>query len=177
MSKSSFRIIILAFVLPLFAVGQSPADRLFDKYSGKEGFTSVYITPHMFSLFADMSSETEEDNFSDIISGLTSIKILSAEEDTTGKLLVDVDFTKEIGNSLKGLNYEELMVVKEKDQNINFMIRKDDKKIKELLMLIGGKSDNTMISIQGDLDLKKIAKLSKQMKIEGMENLEKIEDK
>ena len=49
------------FMIPAFIFAQSPADALFDKYSEKDGFTSVYITQHMFSLFADVETEEDEE--------------------------------------------------------------------------------------------------------------------
>ncbi|MEZ5197060.1 MAG: DUF4252 domain-containing protein [Bacteroidales bacterium] len=54
--------------------------------------------------------------------------------------------------------------------------QKEGKNIKELLMVVGGQDDNALISIQGDIDLKTISKLSKSMNIDGMENLEEIEE-
>ena len=49
--------------LPLWLSAQSPADALFDKYSGQDGFTSVHITQHMFRLFADIAPEEDEDGW------------------------------------------------------------------------------------------------------------------
>ena len=72
--------------------------------------------------------------------------------------------------------YEELMVVKKKGQDVKFYILKEGKKISELLMIVGGDEDNALISIQGDIDLKTISKLSKTMNIDGMENLEEIDE-
>jgi hypothetical protein len=49
--------------------------------------------------------------------------------------------------------------------------------VTELLLVLGGKDECALISIQGDIDMKNISKLAKSMNIEGMENLEKMEDK
>ena len=87
-----------------------------------------------------------------------------------------MNFYDEIIKDFPEDGYEELMVVKKKDQDVRFFIRKEGKIIKELLMIVGGNEDNALISIQGDIDLKTISKLSKIMNIEGMENLEKIEE-
>jgi hypothetical protein len=166
--------VLLAIMLPVMAIAQSPADALFDKYSQKEGFTSVYITQAMFSLFADMDTEGEEEGFLDLVKNLTCIKIISVD-DTTGALNKSVNFYNEIIKDFPKQKYEELMVVKKDNQDIKFLIRKDGKIINELLMVVGGTEENVLISIQGNIDLKTISKLSKAMKIEGMENLEEIE--
>jgi len=154
---------------------QSPADELFDKYSEMEGFTSVYITQHMFGLFADVETEEDEDGFIELVKNLNCIKIVSVDEDNK-ELNRSVNFYDEIMKDFPSGKYEELMVVKKKDQDIKFLIRKEDKNIKELLMIVGGVEDNALISIQGDIDLKTISKLSKTMNIDGMENLENIEE-
>lgn len=168
--------VAVLLAIPIAGLSQSPADALFDKYSGQEGFTSVYITQHMFSLFADIETEEDESGFFELVKNLDNIKILSMEHDSTGKA-PHVNFYKEIMSDFPKDKYEELMVVKKKDQDIKFFIRKEGKKIAELLMVVGGTDDNALISIQGDIDLKTISKLSKTMELEGMENLEEIEEK
>ena len=44
-------------------------DALFDKYAGKDGFTTVIISSKMFSLFQDMEME-EDDEFNEMMSSL-----------------------------------------------------------------------------------------------------------
>jgi len=171
--KLKLGLILWAFV-PIMLAAQSPADELFDKYSEMDGFTSVYITQHMFGLFADIETEEDEDGFVELVKNLNCIKIVSVDDESPEKN-AEVNFYDEIMNDFPKAEYEELMVVKKKGQDIKFLIRKEGKNIKELLMIAGGDDDNALISIQGDIDLKTISKLSKTMKIEGMENLEEIE--
>jgi len=45
------------------------------------------------------------------------------------------------------------------------------------LLIAGGKNENALISIQGNIDLKNISKLSKSMQIQGLEHLEEIDKK
>lgn len=172
-------VILMALIvsgLTTISIAQSPADALFDKYSGEEGYTSVYITQHMFSLFADIETEKDEEGFLELVKGLKCIKIISVDEENAPELNSKVNFYNEVMKDFPGDKYEELMVVKKKDQDIKFLIHKKDGRINELLMIIGGKEDNAIISIQGDIDLKTISKLSKSINIDGMENLEDIEE-
>jgi len=172
------KLITLMFALmalPLLISAQSPADAMFDKYSGEEGFTSVYITQHMFSLFADVETDEDEDGFLELVKNLKCIKIISVDEESP-ELNKSVNFFKELMEDFPEGKYEELMVVKKKDQDVKFYILKEDGKIIELLMIVGGVEDNALISIQGDIDLKTISKLSKTMNIDGMENLDEIEE-
>ncbi|HPF93134.1 MAG TPA: DUF4252 domain-containing protein [Tenuifilaceae bacterium] len=161
---------ILFMALTSLVLAQnSPVDKLFEKYSGKEGYTSVYISEYMFTLFSSM--QTEDKEFDEAISGLSSIKILATENPKIG-----VNFYDEIMRELSKKDYKELMVVKEKDEHLTFLVKDVQGKIVELL-LVGGGNDNVLISIQGkNIDLKHIAKISQSMQIDGLDALEKMEE-
>ncbi len=163
---------LFVFIFPVMLIAQNtPVDELFDKYSGKEGFTSVYITSYMFSMFTDI--ETNDPEFDELMKNLKGIKILATDESYNG----NANFYKEIIDKLPISQYKELMVIKEKDQDVKFLINEKDGKIIELLLIAGGKDENVLISIKGNIDLKNISKLSKSMQINGLEHLEEIDKK
>lgn len=163
-------LLMLALATVAGSAQSNPVDRLFEKYAGQEGFTSVYISSHMFSLFAGMDKGDKE--FDDIFGKLTGIRILTTDERIHG-----INFYDELAGELPLDHYEELMVIHEKDQNVKFLINEKDGVISELLMISGGIDDNALISIRGRIDLKTISGLSQSMKIKGLENLEKVEEK
>lgn len=164
-------IVLLSLIAVSAYAQRSAVDVIFDKYAEKEGFTTVYISKHMFNLFANSESKKNKDEFSAIISGLESIKILSVEDSLLNK---QINLYKEIIKDLPVDQYEQLMVVKEKGQDIRMMIRKSKDKILEFLM-IGGGENNFVICITGNIDLEAIAKLSKAMNIKELENVDKLE--
>jgi len=178
--KTNRKMRMAAFNLALFCLfatanAQTVADKIFDKYSGTDGFTTVYITKYMFDLFRDADPGGEEDeDMGKVLSNLTGIKILAADDDPSTP--VTVNLYQEVMKQLPVSQYKELMVVKEKDQDVKFLVREDKGKVVELLMLVGGKDQSALICIQGIIDMKSIGKLAKGMDIEGMENLEKIEE-
>ena len=168
MKRAIISILFIALTTLVLAQN-SPVDKLFEKYSGKEGYTSVYISEYMFTLFSSM--QTDDKEFDEAISGLSSIKILATENPKIG-----VNFYDEIMRELPKKDYKELMVVKEKDEHLTFLVKDVQGKIVELL-LVGGGSDNVLISIQGkNIDLKHIAKISQSMQIDGLDALEKMEE-
>lgn len=165
-------IFIALLTIPAFMFAQSEViEKLFTKYAEEDGFTSVYITSHMFELFSEIETD-DEDDFIETTKNLEGIKILHSDKPDDG-----MNFYKTVLGDLPTSDYKELMIVHEKDQDIKFLIKKNGKKISEFLMVAGGASGNTIISIYGEIDLKKISKLSRSMKINGMEKLEKVEDK
>jgi hypothetical protein len=169
-------VFILSLVL-LSAAGMAQKDAvdvLFDKYAGQDGFTTVIISSKMFSLFQDIEFE-EDDEFNEMMSSLKSIRILATDETMED---MSINFYDEVMKDLDEDDYEELMVVKEKDQDVKFLIKEKDGKIAELLLVAGGtRGENALISIRGDIDLKNISKLARSMDIEGMDQLEKLEEK
>lgn len=167
-------VFILTFILLSFAtMAQKDAvNALFDKYAGKDGFTTVIISSKMFSLFQDL--DVEDDEFNDMMSSLKSIRILASDETLTD---LNINFYDEVMKDLDQDDYEELMVVKEKDHDVKFLIKERDGRIIELLLVSGGKGDNALISIRGDIDLKNISKLARSMDLEGLDKLEKLEKK
>ncbi len=166
MKRTIALVVLLLFAGMLFAQ-KSPVDKLFDRYAGKEGYTSIFISEYMFTLFANLNEADKE--FQDVVKGLSGIKILA-----TDKQNLDVDFHKEVMKELPANDYKELMVIREKDQNLTFLIKDVRGKIVELLLIVGG-SDNVLISIQGsDINLQNISKLSKSMNIDALGPLENI---
>ncbi len=173
-------IMLIGCIFPMLLLAQNaPVDKLFDKYAGKDGFTTVYITKYMFQMFRNTEGmdSKEMDEFSQVLGKLNSIKILAVEDESY--LQEDLNFYDEIMKELPREKYNELMVVKEKDSDVVFLAREEKGVIVELLLIVSGENaaDNVLISIQGEIDLKNIAKLSKGMGINGFENLEELEDK
>ncbi len=145
--------------------------KFFGKYQNDDSFTQVTITARMFGLFANLDTEDAEDQeVIDAISNVKGLKILAKEDISNGKELYAEAF-----KLINSKDYEELMTVKEKDNDMKFLIREKDGVITELLMIMGSDEGFLLLSLVGDIDLKQISKLSKSMDIDGFEKLENID--
>lgn len=168
--------ILLSFTcsfLAMIAWSQSnPIDELFDKYSGKDGFTTVYISSKMLGMFNSLDEKDQDLN--SLVNKLKSIRILTVEDSTLNKT---INFYSELSKKLDFSGYEELMVVKEGNDVTKFLIKETGNTIAELLVITGGSGGNTLISIRGDLDMKSISGLSKKIGIEQLQSLDKIDQK
>jgi hypothetical protein len=164
--------ILCLVLMPAIGMSQSSVDKLFDKYSGKDGFTTVYITQYMFDMFKDVN--TSDKDFDDLVKNLKSIRILAVQNPKA--VPAGTNFYKEIMNALPLNQYKELMVIKEKDQDIKFLMKENQGKIAELLMVSGGK-ENVFICIQGNIDMKSLTKLSKSLNIQSIKPLENLNGK
>lgn len=172
-------IVAMAFLMMSFSVAaQSPTDDLFEEYGSMSGFTTVHITKELFSLFAEISEESEDaevQEINDVVSNLDYIRILMFDGSDSTKSDVLTDFKSEL-NKVQLKDFTELMTVREGDEIVKFMIHKDGKKIRELLLLINQPDEAGFISITGNIDLKSIAKLSKSMNFDGLDELQRLED-
>jgi hypothetical protein len=164
---------LAAIILTIGVKAQSgPVEDMFNKYSEKPGFTVVSISSKMFSMFANKDQENK--NADNVINKLKSIKILTVEDSLLNK---NLNFYTELSRKLDLSVYEELMVVKEGPNMTKFLIRQNGNIISELLVVTGGPSGNSLISIKGELNLKSISELSKDMDIQELKSLDKIDKK
>ena len=170
--KKSLIIIGIIFTSFVAQAQDDAISRFFEKYQDDDDFTQVNITSRMFGLFTDMEVNDEEDQeVLDAISKIKGLKILVKDNAHDGRALYKEAFTK-----LPKSEFDELMSIKDGDQDMKFMIKEKGNIISELLMIGGGDNEFYIMSIVGDIDLKQISKLSSKMNIDGLQNLEKLKD-
>lgn len=165
-------VLVSAFIaLSLNLNAQTAVDKIFDKYNGSAGFTSVTINKYMFEMIARMDTSEEGKEFREAISKLYSIRILAMDSVNSGGVnLYDV-----VMNSLPKKEYKELMTIKEEDTDIKFLVREKGDIITELILIAGGRNEeNALIVIKGEIDLASIGAIGRSMDIEGLEQLEKL---
>ncbi|MCK4989207.1 MAG: DUF4252 domain-containing protein, partial [Bacteroidales bacterium] len=72
--------------------------------------------------------------------------------------------------------YQEMMVVKDQDEDVLFLAREENGKITEFLLIVSGGGEDVLIAIQGDIDLESISKIASGFDMPGLENLEDLKD-
>lgn len=160
---------VISFCLLTWSINaQNAIEKYFQQYENASGFTSVYISEHMFGLFADLEIEDKEDaEIVKLIGGLKSLHILTTEDNSK-------NYYQEALQKINRSEYEMLMKVKDEGTNLQFLIKKKGNLIEELLLLVDD-DEFVLLSIVGNIDLKKISRLAKHMDVEGLEYLEKVE--
>lgn len=148
--------------------------KFFTKYQNDESFSQVTVSSKMFSLFTNMEVETAEDKeVLDAISKIKGLRILAKEDARNARELY-----KEAFSLIPIKDYEELMTVRDKDQDMKFLIKDDGKgKISELIMVMGGVDSFMVMSLYGEIDLKQVSRIGKKMDIDGLDKLENIDKK
>lgn len=172
MKKLMMGVVMMVLSIATYAQGDA-ISKFFAKYQDDETFTQVKVSQKMFGLFTNMEVDKPEDKeVLDAISKIQGLRVLAKHETRDSRTLYKEALTV-IPN-----NYEELMSVRDKDKDMKFYIKEiSSGKIGELIMVMGGNDEFMLLSLFGEIDLKKIAHIGKKMNIDGLQNLEKIKDK
>lgn len=166
-------LIILSIILPLNIAAQDEVDKLFEKYAGRDGFTTVNISGKILGLAAQI--DEKDKNAKEMMDQLSGIKILSVDDEGLNKGL---NFFEELDkqNFFRKIkdDYELVMDVKESNQVVKFYLKENKGgKVGELLMIVGGK-DNAIISIRGNIDMQNLSKLGGSLHMQGLDHLDKM---
>jgi len=164
-------VVMMVLSVATYAQGDAIA-KFFTKYQDDETFTQVKVSQKMFGLFTNMDVDKPEDKeVLDAISKIQGLRVLAKHETRDSRTLYK-EALAVIPN-----NYEELMSVRDKDKDMKFYIKEISAgKIGELVMVMGGNDEFMLLSLFGEIDLKKISHIGRKMNIEGLQNLEKMKD-
>jgi len=169
MKKVLITLVFITLTGTIFA--QSAVDKIFNKYAGKDGYTTVVINSFMFKFLSKIeTNDPEYESFKNATSGIESIRILTQDGGNSA------GFGKELLNILPRKEYEELMVVKEATEEVVFLIKEEGGKVREFLLIVSSQDDDdALIVITGNIDLESIASLASGLDLPGMENLQDLE--
>lgn len=163
----------------LFNTAAAQSDAIsthFKKYVEDERFTVVYVSQRMFSMFADMEvqnmaeeGDKKAQSALQMLEELRGLRILTTE--TTPNV-----FYEEASRLVQKGKYSLLMKVRgEGGENVQFLVRENSAGgIEELLLLVGG-DEFVLLSIEGNIDLKKIGQLASTFDIKGTEHLKELD--
>lgn len=152
---------------------QSTVKALVEKYQGQEGYTYVYITEYMFQLAGTFVAE-EDPETKDLLNNLKSLIVISASAEVNAKR--SVRFADEINNTIPKSTYKVLMKVKEDDEDVDILANETEGVIHELILTVKSPDEDLLLILTGNIDLKSITKLSHTMNIEGLNNLEHLNE-
>ncbi|MGA2405671.1 MAG: DUF4252 domain-containing protein [Bacteroidales bacterium] len=153
--KRLFVFIVLTITATL-VYGQKSIDDLFEKYAGKDGFTTVTINGNLLKLAHCLGDNDDENS---IPANITEIRILAQEDKSTHV----ENFYNLVINDIDLKNYDEFMRVKESHQDVRMLVRTEGNKFKEFLLIAGGE-DNALIQIKGNMTFKEARKFSDDAK-------------
>ena len=158
-------------MVPVFLAAQSsPIDKLFKKYYGHEGFTTVLVNQEMFEVISKMEkSEGElEGELGGVLGKIKRVRVLAQEDE--GEMAEGINFMDEL-EGVEFDEYQELVVVKEAKEEVLVLAREEDGKLAELLVIVSG-DENVLVSIEGLFTMDDLESLSKLEALEGLGGLD-----
>lgn len=174
MNKHMKKLMLAGALMIMAVAAQAQGDainKFFSKYQDNELFTQVTISSKMFGLFTNMEVEKPEDKeVLNAISKIKGLRILAKDDARDSRALY-----KEALTAIPK-DYEELLFVRDKDEDMKFLIKETSPgKISELVMVAASNNDFKMLSLFGEIDLKQISKIGSKMNIDGLEKLHKMD--
>jgi hypothetical protein len=167
---------LFLLLLLLFSGVQAQDDaisKFFSKYMEDDNFSRVYISPKMMQMAGGFlkssgeSTDKEAQDLGELISKVRGIRILSADK-VNGKPLYE-----EAMGTLSRNKYEDLMDVADKTSNTKFMVREENGRIMELLMISGSSESFTLLSMLGNFTYQDLNILADKTNMPGMKEYQK----
>jgi hypothetical protein len=149
-------LIIVLTVTATLTYGQKSIDELFERYAGRDGFTTVTINGSLLKL-AHCLGDKEDD--SSLPANITEIRILAQEDNS---LRVD-NFYNRVISDIDLRNYDEFMRVKKTDQDMRMLVRTEGNRFREFLLIAGGEN-NAVIQVKGNMSFDEAKKFSDDAK-------------
>jgi hypothetical protein len=161
-SIRKFSVLVCLLVMTTGAFSQDDAiGKFFGRYIDDSRFTVVSVSPKMFRLLAKVKWDTIPADLRQTVTSLRSLRILSTA--TTPR-----QFYKEALSTIDMKEYEELITVRDKQDNVRFVIKESGGVVHELLMIAVDEEGFTLMSFTGDIDLDKLSRLSSSLDIRGL---------
>lgn len=113
------------------------------------------------------NKDEEAQKLGELITKVKGIRILSADKVSGNRLY------QEAMNTLNKNLYEDLMDVADKDSNVKFMVREENGRVKELIMITGSKDSFTLLSMLGNFTYQDLNILADKTNIPGMDKYNK----
>ena len=176
MKNKTLKTFVIGFVLALLPLSTF-AQSVFDKFEDMDDVKIVVVNKSAFSLMSSIGQESDAEYFS-LIKGLNELKVFATENQEIAKQMQTT-----FNAYLKKSKLTELMRVKDGNNVVKIYVKqtKDPNFVKELLMYVNatenGKKQGVIVSLTGNIDLKKVSKLTAKMNIPGGEHLKDIKSK
>ena len=154
---------IALLIISVSSLSAQNVQKLYKRYSGQKGVSTVYISPVMFKLMKSlpvMEIGEEDVQMAKIIQSFNGMYILDVENPSISQKI-----SEEVKNWLDKGTYEVLMEAKEEGESMKICIRQEKDVIKEFIMFsqeTGPSPETALIYISGDIKASDLSKIIQQ---------------
>lgn len=154
-----FLLVFSAILLASSIFAQSN-NSIYNKYSGKQGVSSVYISPSMFKMMKSLPEveiyDDKDVHFEQIIKSFEGMYVIEVENIALVKSMIS-----DVESMIAKGNLELLMEVKEPDETVRIYVEKEGDMFKKFIMLEREDDSATFISIDAQMPQEAVAELLK----------------
>ena len=167
--KKWIGVLIMALLCGAAQAQDDAVVKFFSKYMESDNFSRVYISPKMMQMAGGFlrsnveAGNAEEKDLGELMQKIKGIRILSGDK-VNGKSL----FNEAMGTLNKN-KYEDLMDVQDKESSLKFMVREENGRIAELLMITGSETEFTLLSMLGSFTYQDLNILAEKTNLPGMD--------
>lgn len=159
----------LLAILPAMLNGQSKyITQFYNHYKAQEEVTNLNLRGFVLSL---ASTFTDDEDARKILRKVSHLRLLMMEDEN----LVSPEAYTSLIRGIKSDHFEELMLLREERQRIEFFLREDGETITDVLMLLHGDGEFLMLSLEGAFKFSDLNDL--KIDIDGGEHFSKIPDR
>ena len=148
------RIITITLMLLMVTVASAQEGKnIYNKYSGNEGVTAIYISPVMFRMIGNLpdldvqTSNGESVNLAPLIKTLQGIYILEVSDSD-----IKTSIQKDVSSMIHGKRYEMLMEVKDELETIRMYTAGNEEIIESFVFVVTDTHSLNFICIDGAIN-------------------------
>ncbi len=143
--------LVALLVMPITLMAQKgPFDDLFNKYSKSDDVTSISIS--LGGLKIAFNGNDEVGELFQLMDQVDKVNILTFENHY--KSFKDSDFFKEVNAIIDKNDYEQLVDIKSKDENLSvYIIEGENGIVKEGLIIANEDDEASIISVRGNMNV------------------------
>ena len=162
------------FLSVLTATAQDP----FKKYEDMSDVSAMIMDSNMFRLLSRIdfdSSDPETKAYLDLVENIENIKVFSSEDASKQAMM-----KKDLDSYVSGSSLENMVSGSENGQKATLYSRpvQSNSKVSELILLLDDhskeKPSTTLVTITGDIDIKQVFKLAKDLDLPGNQLLKNL---
>ncbi len=164
------------FLISCSLKAQSPSIQDFhEKYRENGNYISVRIEGGLLKFLA--KEDTNDKNAKDLIKAISGLESITLHSIDRHEADFDENYLKKFKRSIQKDKYEKLMIVRDGDTFIDFLIREQNGKIRDLLLMVDDIDEFILLNFSGEIDLATLSRLSDELDIKGAKHLKNINHK
>lgn len=163
-----FRLVvaIISVCLACQIQAQDPAiQKFYDQYKGLDNVEDIQIKGWVLKL---AGSFADEEKAQTVLQKISRLRVMTMEN---GNLVTPKAY-KDLVRQVRNRQFEDLIQFKDAGESVQVMIREQGNRITDVLLLVNGTDNFTLLSLEGTLTFSDLKSL--QIEMEGAEHFKRI---